>query len=52
MKIRSLDVALTNLCNARCPQCDRTDIDDINKDYDQVPLTQWSFEDFKSKFPK
>ena len=52
MKIKSLDVALTNLCNARCPQCDRTDIDDINKAHDQVPLTQWSFEDFKSKFPK
>ena len=52
MKIKSLDVALTNLCNARCPQCDRTDIDDINKAHDEVPLTQWSFEDFKSKFPK
>jgi len=49
--IKTLDIGLTNLCNARCPQCDRTDRNDITKTYDEVPLTQWSFEDFKNKFP-
>ena len=49
--IQVADINLTNLCNARCPQCDRTNRNDITKTYDEVPLKQWSFEDFKNKFP-
>ena len=51
MIVKQLDIAITNLCNARCPQCDRTDKNNITKTYDYIPLTQWSFEDFKNKFP-
>tara|TARA_Y100000004_G_scaffold192025_1_gene251858 strand:+ start:3396 stop:4085 length:690 start_codon:yes stop_codon:yes gene_type:complete len=52
MKIKSLDVSISNLCNARCPQCDRTNVNDITKAIEKLPLTQSSFEDFERQFPK
>lgn len=51
MKIKSLDINITNYCNARCPQCHRTDTDGLGK-VDWLPLTSWSIDDFKKKFPK
>lgn len=51
MKVKQLDIAITNLCNARCPQCARTDVNGL-KANDWLPLTTWTFEDFESKFPK
>ena len=51
-KIKSLDISVSNLCNARCPQCDRTNVNDITKAVEKLPLTQSSFEDFERQFPK
>jgi len=41
---------ITTYCNAACPQCHRTNPNNLNK-VDWLPLIQWSFEDFKKAFP-
>ncbi len=47
----NLDIELTTNCNARCPQCSRTDEMNVNKKKDWLPLQQVSIEDFKKWFP-
>jgi len=37
-------------CNAKCPQCHRTNPDGLEK-VDWLPLVQWSLEDFQKAFP-
>ena len=49
--IEIADINLTNLCNARCPQCDRTSPDGL-RHHKGLPLTTWSLLDFKNYFPK
>jgi len=44
-------VDLSTYCNASCPQCHRTDQEDISKKNYWLPLVQWSFETFKKRFP-
>ena len=44
-----VDVNITNLCNARCPQCQRTDRNGLGI-VSALPLTTWSLNDFKKKF--
>ena len=44
-----VDVAITNLCNARCPQCQRTDINGLGT-VKTLPLTTWTLNDFKKRF--
>ena len=39
-------------CNAGCPQCHRTNINNIGKKVDWLPLIQWHLNDFKKAFPK
>lgn len=41
---------LSTYCNAKCPQCHRTDANGLQK-VDWLPLIQWSFEEFKKIFP-
>lgn len=41
---------LSTYCNAKCPQCHRTDWDGLGKAA-WLPLIQWSFEEFQSMFP-
>lgn len=50
--LQNLEVflSLTNLCNAACPQCNRTDPITL-KDAPNIPKTDWSLEDFKRAFP-
>ena len=45
----TVDVAITNLCNAKCPQCQRTDINGLGT-VKSLPLTTWSLNDFKKRF--
>lgn len=40
---------LSTYCNAKCPQCHRTNADGLEK-ADWLPLIQWSFEEFKKMF--
>ena len=49
--IEIADINLTNLCNARCPQCQRTSPHGLHTDI-KLPLTTWSLLDFKNYFPK
>ena len=42
---------LSTYCNAKCPQCHRTNADGLEK-VDWLPLIQWSFEEFKKMFPQ
>ncbi len=49
--IEIADINLTNLCNAGCPQCQRTSPFGLHTDIN-LPLTTWSLEDFKTYFPK
>ena len=42
---------LSTYCNARCPQCHRTNANGLDK-IDWLPLTQWTFDEFKKMFPK
>jgi len=42
-------IDLSTLCNAKCPQCHRTNPDGLGK-VDWLPLKQWTLEDFKRKF--
>ena len=44
-------VDLSTYCNAACPQCHRTDQEDISKKNYWLPLVQWSLETFKKRFP-
>jgi len=44
-----VDVAITNLCNARCPQCQRTDINGLGV-VNTLPLVTWTLNDFKKRF--
>ena len=50
--LQNLEVflSLTNLCNAACPQCNRTDRFTL-KDAANMPKSDWSFEEFKIAFP-
>ena len=43
-------IDLSTYCNAGCPQCHRTADDGCGK-VEWLPLTQWSFEDFRKIFP-
>ena len=49
--IQVADINLTNLCNARCPQCQRTSPFGLHT-AKNLPLTTWSLLDFKNYFPK
>ena len=42
---------LSTLCNAGCPQCHRTAVNNKLKKVDWLPLIQWSLEDFQKAFP-
>jgi len=42
---------LSTYCNAKCPQCHRTNADGLDK-ADWLPLIQWSYKEFKDMFPK
>lgn len=44
-------LSLTNLCNANCPQCNRTNESKL-KAWDNLPLVDWSIDQFKKAFPK
>lgn len=46
-----LDVELTTHCNARCPQCSRTNEFDVTKRKKWLPLIQVTISDFKKWFP-
>lgn len=41
---------LSTYCNAKCPQCHRTNANGLAK-ADWLPLIQWSLEEFKNMFP-
>jgi len=41
---------LSTYCNAKCPQCHRTNADGLDKS-DWLPLVQWSFDEFRNMFP-
>lgn len=49
-KILGVWLDLSTYCNAKCPQCHRTDPDGLEK-MDWLPLVQWSLEEFKIMFP-
>ena len=48
---KTVDIAITNYCNARCPQCHRTNPNGLGA-MDWLPMTSWSLEDFTKMFPK
>ncbi len=41
---------ITTNCNAKCPQCHRTNANGLDK-MDWLPIVQWTIEDFKLAFP-
>lgn len=41
---------LSTYCNAKCPQCHRTNADGLEK-ADWLPLIQWSYDEFVKMFP-
>ena len=43
-------LSLTNYCNAKCPQCNRTDWITLQP-HKTLPMVSWSLEDFKKAFP-
>lgn len=43
-------VDICTYCNAKCPQCHRTNKSNLNKE-DWVPLLQWDLSCFKKAFP-
>ena len=49
--IEIADINLTNLCNARCPQCQRTAEIGLGTLKD-LPMITWSLQDFMNYFPK
>lgn len=46
----SLWLDISTHCNAKCPQCHRTNADGLQK-VDWLPVIQWSEEEFKNAFP-
>jgi MoaA/NifB/PqqE/SkfB family radical SAM enzyme len=46
----NLWIDLSTLCNAKCPQCHRTNPHGLKK-FDWLPKVQWSLSDFKKAFP-
>jgi len=42
---------LSTYCNAKCPQCHRTNANGLGK-IDWLPLIQWSAEEFEKMFPR
>ena len=50
-KIDKVNIELTDKCNSRCPQCQRTDAQNGCKPYSWIQNIEWSFEDFKKAFP-
>ena len=48
---KRIDIAITNRCNARCPQCDRTDPNGLGA-VDWLPIISWPVEKFIKYFPK
>ena len=42
---------ISTYCNAGCPQCHRTDVYGLGKAKD-LPLVQWSLDEFKTAFPE
>ncbi len=48
---KTVDIAITNRCNARCPQCHRTDANGLG-DVDWLPIISWSLDDFIKMFPR
>ena len=49
-KILGMWLDLSTYCNAKCPQCHRTNANGLEKT-NWLPLIQWSFEQFKKMFP-
>ena len=51
-KTNNLEVflSLTNFCNAKCPQCNRTDRNTLEA-HKLLPMISWSLEDFQKAFP-
>lgn len=49
-KTLGLWLDLSTYCNAKCPQCHRTNADGLEK-VDWLPLVQWSSEQFEKMFP-
>ena len=49
--IEIADINLTNLCNARCPQCQRTAEIGLET-LKGLPMITWSLQDFMNYFPK
>lgn len=47
--VKKLEIELTTLCNAACPQCPRNIYG--GRTVDGLPLTSWSIEQFKTSFP-
>lgn len=45
----SLWLDISTHCNAKCPQCHRTNADGLQK-VDWLPVIQWSFEEFRNAF--
>ena len=43
-------IDLSTYCNAKCPQCHRTNPNGLEK-ADWLPLVQWSLSEFKNMFP-
>lgn len=44
-------VDISTYCNASCPQCHRTDQEDISKKNYWLPLVQWDLDTFQKRFP-
>jgi len=48
--IKEVTIAITNKCNAKCPQCHRTNPDGLGPNH-WLPDQDWSLEQFKTAFP-
>ena len=42
---------ISTRCNAGCPQCHRTDTNNVSKKVSWLPDVVWSFENFKKAVP-
>ena len=49
--INEVTIAITNFCNAGCPQCHRTDRTNVSKKVSWLPDEVWSLEKFKKAVP-
>lgn len=47
----TLVIDITTYCNAKCPQCARTDINGLGK-REKLPLINWSLDEVKKFYPK